>query len=247
MATVAELWRHPIKSHGREEIAAVAFKAGQCMPWDRHWAVPHDASKFDGTAWAHCRNFMTGSRTPGLAGIWAKFDETTGKITLRQQDLGAISFNPDDDCAAFLDWVAPLCPPDRGMPTAVVKAADRGMTDSDFPSVSIMTKSSHRAVEGALGQPLETERWRANIWIDGVPAWSELDWIGKTIRIGGAEFEVREPCVRCMLTATNPVTGLRDVDTLGVLQSSFGHQNFGVYAMVTKSGPVSRGDPCEVI
>ena len=42
MGAVAELWRHPIKSHGRETLDAVEFTAGACMPWDRHWAVTHD-------------------------------------------------------------------------------------------------------------------------------------------------------------------------------------------------------------
>lgn len=247
MATVAEIWRHPIKSHGREQIASVALTAGQCLPWDRHWAVTHQDSKFDDAKWAHCRNFMIGARTPGLAGIWAKFDDSAGQITLRHQDLGEITFDPDTDNAAFLAWVTPLCDPDRALPKAIVKAQDRGMTDTDFPSVSLMNRASHQSVENALGHALEPERWRANIWIEGTPAWAELGWMGKTLRIGTAELTVQEPCVRCMLTATNPVTGLRDVDTLGVLQSTFGHKHFGVYAVVTKSGSLSCGDPCEVI
>lgn len=217
------------------------------MPWDRHWAVTHDSSKFDGSAWAHCRNFMIGARTPGLAGIWAEFDEDTHLITLRHQDIGSVTFDPDGDPDVFLDWVAPLCPADRATATGIVKAQDCGMTDSPFPSVSIMNRASHAAVEGALGAPLETQRWRANIWIDGFSPWEETTWMGKTLRIGSAEFEVREPCERCMLTATNPITGQRDTDTLGVLQSAFGHKNFGVYAVVTKNGHVTCGDTCEVL
>jgi uncharacterized protein YcbX len=91
------------------------------------------------------------------------------------------------------------------------------------------------------------ERWRANVWVDDLAPWEELSWIGKTIRIGETEFEVREDCIRCNVTATNPVTGLRDADTLGVLKNSFGHQNFGVYALVSKGGPVALGDQVEVL
>lgn len=247
MGSVAELWRHPIKAHGREQVNSSNFTAGKCMPWDRHWAVAHDASKFDGSSWAHCRNFMIGARTPSLVGIWAAFDEANHTITLRHLDLGDITFDPDGDTSAFLAWVAPLCPPERVMPHAVVKATDRGMTDSEIPSVSIMNRASHSAVEAAVGNSLAQERWRANIWLDGVDAWDELRWVGKTLRIGTAEFEVREVCERCLLTATDPVTGIRDVDTLGTLQNSFGHKNFGVYAVVTKDGHVACGDTCEVL
>lgn len=247
MGVVAELWRHPIKSHGREPLEQADFTVGKCMPWDRHWAVTHEASKFDGVEWASCHNFMTGTRTPGLAGIWAQFDDQSGKITLRHQNLGMISFHPDEDDSAFLKWVAPLCPQDRAAPTGIVKARGRGMTDSPFASVSIMNRASHVAVEAAMGQPLEQERWRANIWLSGVDAWSELEWMGKTIRIGEAEFEVREPCVRCPLTNTNPVTGIRDTATVEALENSFGHKNFGVYAVVTKDGHVARGDQAQVL
>jgi len=247
MGTVAELWRHPIKSHGRETLSSVDFIAEKCMPWDRHWAVTHDTTKFDDTGWAHCRNFMIGARTPSLAGIWAEFSEATNTLTLRHQDCGSVTFDPDEDDAAFLEWVAPLCPPNRVTPMAIVKAADRGMTDSAYPSISIMNRASHAAVETAMDHTLEIERWRGNIWLDGFEAWDELAWMGKKIRIGEAEFEIREPCVRCMHTAASPVTGQRDADTLGTLKNSFGHQNFGVYAVVTKDGHVALGDQAQVL
>ena len=96
MAEVAQLWRHPIKSHGREALDAVTLTAGQTMPWDRHWAVTHDATKFVPGSWAACQNFMIGSRTPGLAGIWAKLDEGSATLTLRHQDLGELSFDPNN-------------------------------------------------------------------------------------------------------------------------------------------------------
>ena len=247
MGTVAELWRHPIKSHGRETLAAVDLSAGKCLPWDRHWAVTHDVSKYEGSEWASCQNFMIGTRTPKLAGIWAKLDETNGKITLSHQDIGTLTFDPNDDIQAFLDWVKPLCPANRAMPTGIVSADGRGMTDSDYPSVSIMTRTSHDAVADAIGKPLELERWRGNIWLDGTQPFEEFEWIGKTIRIGTAELEIREPIERCMHTASNPVTGERDADTLGILNSTFGHQNFGIYAVVTKDGHVALGDQAEVL
>lgn len=247
MGTVAELWRHPIKSHGRETLAAVDLTAGKCLPWDRHWAVTHDISKYDGSGWASCQNFMIGTRTPKLAGIWAKLDDASGQITLRHQDTGSITFDPNTDSDAFLDWVAPLCPADRAVPTGIVTAEGRGMTDSDYPSVSIMTRSSHAAVEAAIGTSLEIERWRGNIWLDGAQPFEELEWIGKTIRIGTAELEIREPIKRCMHTAANPVTGVRDADTLGTLKSTFGHQYFGINAVVTRNGHVALGDQAEVL
>ena len=48
--TVTEIWRHPVKSHGREALETVTLTAGQTMPGDRVWAVAHEASTADGSA-----------------------------------------------------------------------------------------------------------------------------------------------------------------------------------------------------
>ncbi|NNE52867.1 MAG: MOSC domain-containing protein [Sulfitobacter sp.] len=243
---VSALFRHPIKSHGRESIESVDLLYNQTMPWDRTWAVTHEASKANaqGTEWVSCHNFMIGTRTPGLAGLWARLDEAARTITLTHQDLGELTFAPDDaeGQAAFLKWIAPLCPENRARPTGIVSAGQRGMTDSAFPSISIMTTASHNAVAQAMGGFLEPERWRGNIWIEGAAPWEEFDWMGEEIRIGGALLRVEEPIERCAHTTANPHTGARDADTTGTLERSFGHLNFGVYARVIEGGTVCLGD-----
>ena len=247
MATVASLWRHPIKSHGREALDSASLMAGQTMPWDRHWAVTHEKTKFDASNpdWVMCRNFMIGNLTPDLAGIWASFDEKAGVMTLRHTALGEITFDPDYP-ADFLAWVAPLSADQSTSPIALVKG-NVGMTDTPFQSISIMNTASHCAVADHLGHDLEQERWRANIWLDGLPAWSERDMLGQTIRIGTAELAIKERCVRCGHTKSNPHTGKRDVDTLAALQTGWGHQDFGIYAVVTKSGTLNIGDKAQVL
>ena len=251
MTGVVALWRHPIKSHGREPLDHVSLLEGQTLPWDRHWAVTHDATKFDAgdPRWVMCRNFMIGVATPGLAGIWAKLDEPTATVTLTHANLGSFTFCPDDqaEVPAFLNWVLPLCPADKRQPTGLVSAGARGMTDSAYPSVSIMNTASHRAVAGRLGRTLETERWRGNIWLDGPDPWEEFEWTGRDVQIGSAVFSIQEPIRRCMATAANPRTGHRDTDTLGLLRDGWDHQHFGVYAVVKQGGRVGLGDTYKVL
>ena len=251
MARVAGLWRHPIKSLGREILHEVTLTKGQTMPWDRHWAVTHHDTKWnaDDPRWIMCRNFMITVATPGLAGIWAELDEPTRTLTLRHDTIGSHTFCPDDpaEISGFLNWVMPLCPPDKRQPSGVVAAPGRGMTDTSFPSISIMNMATHRAFEGRLGRKLELERWRGNIWLDGPAPWEEFEWTGQTVRVGTAELEVQEPIRRCMATAANPRTGLRDTDTLSVLRETWDHQHNGVYAVVSKTGKDAVNDKVEVL
>lgn len=244
---VTALWRYPIKSHGREALERVTLSAGETMPWDRVWAVAHDQSQADGAEWVPCQNFSLGSKAPRLAGIDARVDEAAGIVHLRHPDLPDLSLNPDTDPEALVAWAGPLIPENRARSARVVRGAQRGFTDTDFASVSIMNAATHRAVEDRLGRALEPERWRGNVWIDGFAPWEEFDWLGRQVRIGGVDLEIRERVVRCAATTASPRTGQRDTDTLGLLNAAWGHQDFGVYAVVMATGAVAVGDPVEVL
>lgn len=242
---VAHIWRHPIKSHGREAIEQVVLSEGKTMPWDRTWAVAHTAAKTDGKSWAACANFSRVAKAPALQAITSKVDEKSEFVTLSHPDRPNLSFSPDQNVDDFLEWVAPLMPVDRPASTKILRVPGRGMTDSDFPSISLNSLSSHAALEQEMATPIALERWRGNIWIDGLEPWEEFDWIGKTVRIGSVELIVKERIQRCLATTANPATGRRDIDTLNGLKNGWGHTDFGVYALVTKTGCVKIEDTVE--
>ncbi|MBC2834247.1 MOSC domain-containing protein [Paragemmobacter straminiformis] len=239
---LTDICRHPIKGHGREDLASVLLSAGACLPWDRHWAVAHEAAKLV-PGWNPCVNFARAAKAPMLMAITSRLDEATGTVTLHHPDRGSLTFRPDDaaDLPRFLDWVAPLNPANRAQPAQIVTAG-RGMTDSDFPSVAILNRASLADLSARMGHDLSIHRWRGNLWLDGAPAWSEWDWIGRSIRIGGATLTIRERITRCSATTVEPDTGVSNADTLSALESHFGHQDFGLYATVTTGGTIAVGD-----
>jgi uncharacterized protein YcbX len=242
MNRLTRITRHPIKGHGREDLASVSLSPGACLPWDRHWAVAHAAARL-AEGWSPCTNFARGAKAPGLMAITSTLNEATGEVVLSHPERGEITFRPDDgdDLPRFLDWVMPLNPPNRALPTRIV-AAGRGMTDSDFPSVSVLSEASLRALSGQMGKPLSPHRFRGNLWIDGAEPFAEFDWIGRSIRIGEAVLQIKERITRCLATTVDPNSGLRDTDMLGGLEQGFGHQDFGVYAVVTKGGRIATDD-----
>jgi len=243
---ITALYRHPLKSHGREALEAVTLQAGQSMPFDRRWAVAHEDSKADGSEWAGCANFSRGSKAPALMAINAKFDEASGLLTLTHPVLPVLTFNPDTDGTALVEWVRPIVPQNRALPDRVLTLPERGFTDSPFPSLSLCNTASHEAVAVQAGKPLSPLRWRGNVWFDGADAWAETDWIGHDLSLGEATLRVLEPTVRCLATTANPETGQRDVDTLGILNRTWDHQNFGVYAEVVEGGRIALGDTLKV-
>jgi uncharacterized protein YcbX len=246
-ARVGHICRHPIKGHGREELASVLLSAGACLPFDRHWAVAHEAATLTG-GWVPCANFARGAKAPTLMAITSSLDEATRRITLRHPDRPDLTFRPDEaaDLPAFLDWVAPLAPPDRAQPARIVSVG-RGMTDSDFPSVAILSLASLRDLSARMGHDLSIHRWRGNLWLDGLEPWEEWGWIGRTIRVGEAELRIEERITRCRATSADPASGVIDADTLAGLQQAYGHQDFGLYATVVRGGTIATGDRAELL
>ena len=248
---VREIWRHPIKSHGRERVAQVTLTRAAALPWDRRWAVAHERSRFapERPEWQPCREFTRGAQSPALQAVQATTDEATGRLTLNHPDRPALTIDPDDpeDAARFVAWVRPLSNPERAAPARLVRAPDVAMTDTDFQSVSLISLETHADVERALGHAISPLRWRGNILFDGVAPWAEMGWVGKRLRLGAVEMEVVEPITRCMATTANPETGRRDADTLKALKTGFGHQECGIYARVTRGGALRAGDRLEVL
>ncbi len=244
--SLAHIARHPIKSHGREDLAKVTLTPGDGLPFDRHWAVAHDAAKLV-PGWNPCVNFARGSKAPGLMAISARLNEATRQITLMHPAKPDLVFSPDlaDDLPEFLAWVRDLNPAGRAQPAQIVKAGI-AMTDTDYPSVSIFGLASNRDLSSRLGTDLSPNRWRGNLWIDGLAPWAEFDWVGREIQIGGAVLQVTERIVRCLATSANPATGQIDADTLGALNGSYQHQDFGVYARVISGGLLALGDQVTV-
>ena len=133
------------------------------------------------------------------------------------------------------------------MPPVGLMRYDGGMTDANYPSVSILSLASLADLSARMGMDLSIDRWRANFWIDGAEAWAEFGWIGRRLVLGGAELEIVEPIGRCTATTVNPETGAVEGDTLAALEDGYGHTNFGVFARVVKGGAVAIGDSWSLI
>jgi uncharacterized protein len=239
---LAHIFRHPIKAHGREELASVRLLDGQSLPFDRTWAVAHEAAKVtDG--WVPCANFARGAKAPKLMAITCTFDEDAGQITLMHPERPDITFNPDDpsENERVIDWLRPLNPETRAQPARIVRAT-QALTDTSFPSVAILSLTSLRILSARMGQDLSPHRFRGNLWLDGLAPWEEFDLIGQTVTIGAAKLQVVERITRCTATTANPETGRIDAPVLDALETGYDHRDFGVYARVVQSGTIARGD-----
>lgn len=250
MAELAQIWRHPIKAHGREPMVNARLVPGRALPFDRQWAVAHEAAKLTPSedGWHPCQNFARGASVPLLQAIESRFDVVSGTITLTHPAKPGITANPDlpEDQARLIAWLAGFTPENRPMPNAIVKAQN-AMTDSQTVSLSLINLASNAAIGERLKREISPLRWRGNLLVSGLAAWEERSWVGRDIRIGSAEFHIRKEITRCRMTEASPKTGERDANTLGALRDGWGIQEMGVHAVVTKEGEIAVEDRIEVL
>jgi uncharacterized protein len=115
--------------------------------------------------------------------------------------------------------------------------------------VSLVTSASLDRLSEEVGAPVDAASFRATFVVhtDAEPH-AEDQWVGSTLRVGGAEVRVRTGIPRCALVDRHPLTGERHTDALrclGRYRRALAEVVFGVDAVVTRPGRVRVGDELE--
>jgi uncharacterized protein YcbX len=248
---VASLYRYPVKGFTPERLASVELVAAGYFPCDRLYAVENGPSEFDPAAPAFVpkKRFTVLAQIPKVALARTAYDEKTGVLTVKAE--GSVPFAGDLRCndgkASFAAWLTDFLDPNdqRGL-LKVLTAPSHRFTDHPQGFISVVNLESVRDLETRLGRPVDPLRFRANVYVEGWPAWSELDLApGAPVSLGAAATKLVKAIRRCVATHVDPETGERDLEILAALRDLYGHLHCGVYLNVTAGGRVQEGEPAE--
>lgn len=251
-AQVASLYRHPVKGFTPERLETATLEAGACFPCDRLYAVEDGPSGFDVDAPSHLSKmkFTVLAKIPAVARARTAYDEASGLLTASAEGLAPFSGDLAEESGrrGFEAWLATLLGDEAKGPLRVLEGpgAHRFM-DSKSGFVSIVNLASVRDLAEKVGRPVDPLRFRANLYVEGWPAWVENDWTGRTVRVGEATAQVLKPIVRCAATHVDPVTAERDIEVVKALFDNYGHMFCGIYLNVTAGGAVGQGDAVVVV
>jgi len=244
---IAAIFRHPVKGFTPEPLSSVTLAPGQGFPFDRLWAVENGPSGFDAAApaWVSKQKFTVLAAIPRVAAARTRFDEATGTLHVGAPGAPDLAARLDDaeGRAAFEAWLTDLLGDEVRGPLRVLHAPDQHrFTDHPLGQVSIINLASVRDLSAKMGVELDPLRFRANLYVEGWPAWAENDWTGRSLMVGWAQAEVFKPIVRCVATHVNPDNAQVDQDVTKALFDHYGHLHCGIYVRVTSAGPVGVGD-----
>ncbi len=246
--TIAGLYRHPIKGFTPERLDRVSLMAGAYFPCDRLFAIENGPSGFDPVAPAHISKtrFTVLAKMAEVARARTAYDEASGHLAVAADGMEPLSADlaTDAGSAALCDWMARFLGDQVTGPLRLLKGPEtHRFMDDPTGYVSVINLASVRDLEARLGVSIDPLRFRANLYIEGWPAWTEMDQVGQTVRMGEAEAEITKPIVRCAATHVHPVSGERDLDLVSALFETYGHRYCGVYLRVATGGDVALGDP----
>jgi len=244
---IAGIFRHPIKGFTPEPLDAVQLAPGEGFPFDRLWAVENGPSGFDPAAPAFVpkQKFTVLAQIAKVAAVRTRYDARTRVLHATAPGGGEFTGVLSDVTAreAFAAWLTPILGEDARGPLRLVEApGQHRFTDHPKGQVSIVNLASVRDLGQRMGVELDPLRFRANLYVDGWPAWSENGWTGKSMMLGWAKAEVFKPIVRCAAPDVDPTTAARDLEITKALFDNYGHLHCGIYVQVTSAGPLGLGD-----
>ena len=250
---IAALYRHPVKGFTPETLDAVSLSAGAPFPCDRLYALEDGPSGFDPAAPAHISKmkFTVLAKIPELARARTLYDDETGQLSVTAEGCPPFfgRLTTQAGRTAFAQWLAGFledqAPEDIYGPLKVLAAPDaHRFMDSRKGFVSVLNLESVRDLQRRLGRPVDPARFRANVLVEGWPAWSEYGLEpGQGLGLGESRLALLADIDRCAATHVDPGLGVKDIDMVPALMAEYGHICCGVYAEVTSGGRLRVGDP----
>ena len=248
---IENLYRYPVKGLTAEALEQVTVEAGGTLPWDRAFALAQGDAPFDPAVprWLPKAHFMCLMANARAALLRASFDAPTAMLLIRAPDGSHVVASPLSEAgrAQLGAWLAAFLGAEaRGQPR-LHHAPGHSFSDLRAKVVSLINLASVADLAGRAGSPRHHLRFRANLYLSGAAPWSELDWVGRELLVGGARLRVVKRIPRCAATEVNPETAERDAHPVAELRTAFGHHDLGVYAEVLEGGQIAVGDAVELL
>ena len=247
MIKIKNLFYSPVKSISFTESDSLNILKDRGVEDDRIFAFVQnmDVSKIknliEDPNSRKLNNFITLKNTPELNKY--NFTYTKDNLILKKQDEIIISINPfyENEKKLLCEKISQIIIKDK---TLELLMDENNPFFDTMPenSVSLINKKSIDDFSKRVSADIEFERFRANIYIDGLDAWAERTWIGKSIKINNVDFVVMDEISRCSATNLKPSTDMVTFNLPNQLKKNYDHINMGLYLVPLQNGVISKGD-----
>ncbi|MBR0684331.1 MOSC domain-containing protein [Bradyrhizobium manausense] len=244
-AYLQSIYRYPVKGFSGQRLSEAALFPGEGLPFDRFMGVSNGSAAISTTGWSPCQGFVRMTKNDGLPLFGIGFEDDAHSLVVTSPDGPSITADLASTSSierANVEIASWFPAAGSHRPQLARRHRDLGWWDYEDATLSIINVETIAALSRKAGCELDPLRFRANLYVAGLPAWFEWRLIGRRIRIGDTELEVIRPIDRCKATSVDPTTGEADINMPALLALQEGHIFCGMYARVVKHGRIRAGD-----
>ncbi|NJR23419.1 MAG: MOSC domain-containing protein [Richelia sp. CSU_2_1] len=261
VATVKQLFIYPIKGLTPQEMSEFALTEGHGIKGDRALAlmfadrIESPQIPPENQPWTSKKNLAVQNDWPALAALECYYEPHRSILTVKHQGVAVLETETntaagrDRTGAFFTEYLNTIEPTKeaRHPHRTTLQLIGDSSGETRYPDrqpvhISLLSQATLDDLTQKAGQKIDVRRFRPNIVVDGVSAWSEFELVGKQLQLGAARIEITARIGRCANIEVNPETGDRGIPLLSLLQQQFGHAQTGVLATIVTSGKVKIGD-----
>ena len=252
-ATITSIYRYPVKGLTGQSLDTIPITTGETIPFDRAFAIENGDSGFDQDQdqpkHLPKQRFLMLMRNEELAKLSCNFieDSLTLEISEGSEQIVTASLNSIEGKRAVEIALEKRLKNELKGPLQILHKPGFSFSDVAKKVVHLVNLNTLRELENKIGQAINPLRFRANIYVDGLAAWEEFNWIDRIV--GNSEIELTgiDRTVRCAATEVDPETGARNLNLPQQLFKHYNHADCGIYLEVTKGGILASGSQIEVI
>lgn len=255
-ATISSIHYCPVKSVSFQRIKNCEIKKNIGIVGDRIFAFSkglnfEQAKKFEKNPeerrgkW---NKILTLKNSPVMNKYNFLFDGDNLTLTYQNDDILTINTNELDDYELISKKILEL---ENSLNDQIVLMQNKIFPFFDTSisnktvlnhSISLINIKSIEDFQNKINQKIEIQRFRGNIYIDGIEAWEEQNWIGKIIKINDILFKVEKKIPRCVAINLRPNSDDNSLNLLQLLKKNYNHFDMGIYLTALNDGKVNTGE-----
>ena len=254
--TISSIHYCPVKSLSFQSVNSCEIKKNIGIVGDRIFAFAKNLDKEQIRLFeknpedrkGKWNKILTLKNSPVLNKYNFLFNENELRLTFKDKEILAINVNElnshQDISNKLIELEKSLKPPIVLMSNRDYPFFDTSISKKvDFiNSVSLLNLKSITDFENKIGEKIEISRFRGNIYIDGIKAWEERNWIGKIIKIKDISFKVEKNIPRCVAINLKPKTDDNSLNLLKSLKKNYNHFDMGIYLTPLNDGLINISD-----
>ena len=246
----------PVKSLSFESIESCEIKKDSGILNDRMFAFSRiiDSNKAqvveNNPNTRSLNNFLTLKNSPVLNKYNFTYKEKKLALILEGKELISVLAKDKEQRSLLanklIELESSLITPISLLKNSEFPFFDTTHTDNVFNSISLINLNSVEDFGNMINEKVEPQRFRGNLYVKGVDAWQERNWIGKTIKINNFSFKVERHIPRCVAINLKPKSDDKSLNLLQSLKKTYNHFDMGIYLRSLNDGKIEVGDKIEI-